>query len=565
MDNEGFGLQDLAGLVRRRAVLVGLTFLSIVLSAFIVAYSLEGLYKSSGVIIIEQREVSEKFLPGTFRDSNQEQRIERIYDEVMTRVNLAKIVEKHDLYAIDRGDGPPGSVVSELRKNFEMDFRLSSDDPRDRGSGHITGLVLSYFHPDPETARNVTRDIVNLFQERNRERRQTAYIETAAALEDESGILRNQVSELETQLAIFKSEHPGALPEDRTFNRQIIERKARDLDGLDREIRSLQERKTLLQSQIAQTELWVTRFGPDGEALPTSSERLRTLQSEYLRLLGTYSPNHPDVLRVKREIDSVSGGAVSPAFRYAVQAELNMTRNELADARRSYTTDHPDLQNLERSVAALEKQLREMPREAENLPPPNNPIYLNLEIQIQGVNNELFALRQDRTAMQQETRELDLKLQVAPEVERRYLELTRDLDLGRQQYRDSKSRLMSVQRAGILEEQELAERYVIARYPSLPFKLAFPNIPLFIVIGIFLGITIGLGTGILAEALDGSIRNTRDIRSILGMPPIVAIPEIYTAVDLKRIRFSRFMYSTTISMVVIAVAVYVRLQSTGAI
>lgn len=560
MEDDGFSLQDLAGLVRRRASLVGLVFFGILLSSFVLAYSLENLYKSTGVIVIDHSEVSDKFLPGTFRDTNPEQRIERIYEDIMTRDNLTDVIEKHSLYADRRDGGPARLVVPELRRNFELRFLLEDDDPRSKFNGDIIGFSLSFYHSSPEIARDVAQDLVALFQEGNRQRRQIAYLETEAALERESSSIRDQVSKLEEELAKFKSQHPGALPEDRNYNRQVIERRARDLDGLDREIRSLQERKTLLQSQLAQTDPWITALGPAGETLPTSSERLRTIQTEYLQKLGNYSADHPDVLRLKREIDSLSGDAVNPAFRQAVVSELNAKRMDLAAARRDYGTDHPDVRNLERAVAALDRQIADMPLGADDLPPPNNPIYLNLDIQINATDNELVALRNDRTSLQKESEELDRKIQIAPEVERRYLELTRDLDLARGQYEDTTSRLMSVRRAGVLEKEELAERYVVTQFPRLPYQPSFPNRPLFVVIGVFLGLTIGLGTGISAEALDGSIRNTRDIRTILKMPPIAAIPQISTEIDLGKMRTSRITYSTAIVIAVVATALYVHFQ-----
>lgn len=565
MDNEGIGLQDLTGLIRRRARLVGLTFLGILLLSLVAAYSLENLYQAWGTIIIERQEVSDQYLPGTFSDTNPEQRIQRIYDEVMTSANIVKIIENHELYVAEREDAAPESVVSIFRQNFEMELQLSGDDPRSRDTGEVTGVVLSFFHTDPETARNVARDVVALFQEGNRQRRQAAYLETTAALERESANLRDQVADFERELAEFKSENPGALPEDRNYNRQTVERKARDLDGLDREIRSLQERKTILQTQLAQTEPWVTTVGLSGEALPTTNEQLRAKQAEYLRLLGIYNAEHPDVRRIKREIDSLAGGTVSPAFRQAIESQLASTRLELAEARRDYSEDHPDRRNLERAVATLEAQIADMPAESADLPAPNNPSYLNLQVQLEAVNTELVALRADRRALQDETQELDRMVQLAPEVERRYLELTRDLGLARNQYEDSKSRLMSVQRAGNLQEDELAERYVVTRYPSLPFDPAFPNRPLFILIGVFLGLTTGLFVGIASEALDSTIRNTRDIRMILGMPPIAAIPEISTIDDQLTARRSALVYAASIGIVIIAAAAYALMQRSSMI
>lgn len=565
MQNEGYSLQDVTALIRRRAKLVARTFLTITLLSVVIAYSTESLYRSTGRIVIERPEVSERFLPGTYQSTNRELRIARINDEVMTRRNLAEIVEKHNLYSDLRGDDPASLVVPELRRNFGLEVLLSEDDPRQRDRAQVLGFELSFFHPDPITAQKVAQDIVEMFMRGNRQRRQLAYEETAAALTRETENLRVQVSQLEGQLADFKTEHPGALPEDRTYNRQIMERKARDLDGLDREIRSLQDRKTLLQSQLAQTDLWITAVGPDGDPLPASADRLQLLQDEYLRLLGNYSSTHPDVQRVRREIESLTSGAASPALRQALMAELAKKQSELFDARTRYGEEHPDVRLLQRSIAALEQQLAQMPADSKDLPPPNNPTYINLQLQLQGVNNELVALRLNQKQLQREISELDATLQIAPEVERRYLEITRDLSVARQQYEETIFRQMAIQRAGALEEEELADRYVITDIPSLPFTPAYPNRPLYIVIGIFLGLTFAVGFGLAAESLDGTVRSTRDIRTILEMPPIAAVPSIHTTADLRQMRLNRIVSLSTIIAIIAIVAVYVQLQITSTI
>ena len=563
MNNDGYSITELTGLIRRRTSIVVLTFLIFFLGSIVIAYSLQNLYRSTASIVIEQPEVSDRFLPGTQQQIDREQRILRIYDEVMTRDNLAQIISDHDLYTELRTNNAPESVVYELRRNVELEFLLAQDDPRIRYAGDVTGFVLSYYHTDNVKARDVARDIVDLFQTGNRQRRQVAYDDTTAALSREADNLRDQVARLEAELAEFKARHPGALPEDRNYNRQIIERKARDLDGLDREIRSLQERKTLLQSQLAQTDMWVTAVGPDGQPLPASNERLQTLQGEYLQMLGNKSVTHPDVQRARREIEALSGGTASPAFRQAVVSTLELTRVELVEARIEYGPNYPDVQNLERAVAALEQQVAAMPVVMEEMPAPTNPVYINLQLQLDGVNTEIAALREDRSGLQSDIVDLEAKVQVAPEVEREWLELTRDLGLARNQYEDIRTRQMSVQRAGVLEDEELTERYVVARRPSLTYTPAFPNRALFVIVGLFLGITFGMGVAIVAEALDGTIRSTRDIRLIMDMPPIVAIPAIATSQDIAQAKVSRMTSILAVTASVAAVIVYVVIQSGG--
>jgi uncharacterized protein involved in exopolysaccharide biosynthesis len=183
-----------------------------------------------------------------------------------------------------------------------------------------------------------------------------------------------------------------------------------------------------------------------------------------------------------------------------------------------------------------------------------------VQLQLDGVNTEIAALRQDRFGLQSEIMDIEAKVQVAPEVEREWLELTRDLGLARNQYEDIRTRQMSVQRAGVLEEEELSERYVVTRRPSLTYTPAFPNRSLFMIVGLFLGITFSIGAAIIAEALDGTIRSTRDIRIIMDMPPIAAIPAIATTEDVAKARSSRLMSFFAISVAITVVVAYALIQ-----
>ena len=215
MQEQGYSLQDVAGLMRRRSRMIGVSFASIIIASLVIAYSLDNLYRSSGTIMIERPEVSEMFLRETYQAEDREQRIARINDEVMTRQNLAGIIDEHDLYLNIRPQSEPELGIPELRENFELELFYAEDDPRVKIPGEVNGFRLSYYHPDPVTARDVARDIVDLFQEGNRQRRQQAYLETAAALKREADNLEQQVALAEKELADFKSRYPGALPEDR--------------------------------------------------------------------------------------------------------------------------------------------------------------------------------------------------------------------------------------------------------------------------------------------------------------------------------------------------------------
>lgn len=564
MRNEGYTLQDVTSLLRRRWKLMGAVCLAFVLTSAVVAWSLENVYQAGSLIAIECPEVPDPVIQSSCGEIDRAQRIQRIEDEVMTKENLASIVERYDLYREERAGGPPESGVGYLRSNVVIAPVYSEQDPRSKSLGEVVGFQLDFYGSEPETTRDVARDLTALFIEAGARRRQVALGEASGAMEREANRMRVQLREAEAALADFKQRNPGAMPEDRQFNRQQLDRKQSELEGLNSQIRDLENRQALVQSQLSQTQPYVSALGTDGEPVPGAADRLRVLQSELIRLLAVYSPDHPDVVRVRREMDSLAGSLPGISMRQALEAELAAKRTELEAAKSKYGDEHPDVQTLTRAVQNLTEQIANAP----DTPPvqaPNNPVYLQMQVQVQGYTSEVNALRAQRNNLMAQIQQLESRVAVAPEVERELLELTRDYSIAKQSYDDARSKQLAAQRSGTLAAEQLTENYEVQRPATLPYTPTFPKRSLFVIVGLFLGLTFGTGAALGAEAIDSTVRGTRDVRTLLDAPPMAAVPFIATATDRRRLRLKRFVTATAVTCVVVAVGLYVQLQRTGAI
>ena len=93
-----------------------------------------------------------------------------------------------------------------------------------------------------------------------------------------------------------------------------------------------------------------------------TAARLKALKTEYAVVSAKYSPEHPDVIRLKREIEGLEKqtGAVS-SERQEQAKKLSQLRGELAVAREKYSADHPDVISLTRQIEAMEASLKELP------------------------------------------------------------------------------------------------------------------------------------------------------------------------------------------------------------
>ena len=94
--------------------------------------------------------------------------------------------------------------------------------------------------------------------------------------------------------------------------------------------------------------------------------------------------------------------------------------------------------------------------------------------------------------------------------------------------------------------------------PLPPEKPISPNRFLILALGFVLSLAAGLGAAMLRDSLDASVRGVQDIRLLLSVPPLVAIPVIATQAEQRRhrrvVRYS--WQGIIVSLMVLAAAVH---------
>src|SRR5437899_5748621 len=86
---------------------------------------------------------------------------------------------------------------------------------------------------------------------------------------------------------------------------QLRDRADSEIKDLDREISSLDERKFYLEGQLAQMKPNPPLISAAGDRILDSDERLKALQAQYASLSGVYSGSHPDIVKMRREIEAL--------------------------------------------------------------------------------------------------------------------------------------------------------------------------------------------------------------------------------------------------------------------
>ncbi len=516
-------LSDYLAILRRRRRQILRVAGAIFAIAVILAVVLPPVYRSTAKLLIEQ-EVPQDMVPSTVTGYIN-QRIKVIETRVLTPDNLTKVAEKLDLYPDERKASDKREVANRMRNNIKVEtVNANVTDPRSGASLMATvAFNVSYDASSPEMAQKVAQELATLFIEENRALRTAKARGASGFLNEEEERLSKHIAELESKLAAYKSKNQGRLPELMNLNMQMFDRTQRELEEAERQIYTLEERKVELQSQLALVDPH-TGNSPGG--------RLRELQGEYLAAISRYSPEHPDVIRLKREIESLKQQTGATNDRGALEAEYKRASADLAAAREKYSDDHPDVVKLKKTVASLEAKLKRATAGPTGFSMrPDNPAYVTLQTQLDTVDLNLKAMQEQRDRAKQRMAEYEARVTETPKVEQEGLALQRDYDAAMKKYREIKQNSMGAQLALELEKEQRGERYSILESAELPDHPERPNRRAFILLGLVLGLGTGIGYGSLAEYMDRTVRGPRAVITVLREPPLAAIPYIPNGID----------------------------------
>lgn len=527
--------KDFQAIFRRRARLF-VTIAGALLTIGIgIAFGLPPVYQSQGLILVEQQEVPEHLVRSTVTGYADE-RLRMITQRVMTRDILVSLIDKYNLYP-DLVDEGLDERVRAMREDILVDTVQSDMLLREISRAETTiAFTVAFSYRDPGLTRDLANELVQLYLNENRRVREELAAETTAFLSRQATALGEEIAVKERQLAEFKREHAGALPELSDLNLQLLDRTEREVEATEREIRSLREKVTLLESELAQLSPYSVVFNQAGDPVLSAEDRLKVLQRQYLQLSAIYSPDHPEVRKARREMDGLSAQTGMPALSPAMlQAELEANRTELAALRERYSADHPDIVRLERSVANLEANIAAMPATpAVRAPtaPPDNPVYIQKQVQLQGAQIELRAAVAKSRDLAAKMTQFEDRLMRTPEVEREFRDLSRGYDELVTEYANIQAKQREAQLALSLESQAMGERFTLLEPPLLPRFPASPNRVAVLFLSFVLAFAGGIIVLALVESSDTLVRGSRDVVDFIGAPPLAVVPFIANTADL---------------------------------
>ncbi len=524
----GRSLRDYLGILQRRLKLILVVFAVLSLLGAVVAFTLPAVYRSTATILIKEQEIPQEFVRSTVT-SLADERIQVISQQVMTRATLLELVDRYGLYGNARQRETSEEILDRMRRDIKLTL-IGAENANRQGGKSTIAFSLAYDSEVAANAQKIVNELVTLYLNENVKNRQRKAAETTSFLDEELVRVTQRISDLEQKLADFKQRNQGRTPDLGSSNLFASERVASDVQRLEREITFIEERKLQLESQLADTKPAAPVLSGGG-AILEPEDRLKVLQLQLTTLTGSLSDDHPDVKRVRREIAKLKVETGLQGDATDRDAKLQELKAQLSVLRQKYSDDHPDVQRLKRTLGVIEQAVKageaadgssdtlRKPRK------PDNPAFLTLKAQIEAVTAQLASMRNEREEMRLRARLLDSRVSVTPEIEREYLEITRDLDSSRVRFRELREKQMQAQLSEQLERDRKAERFTLIEPPIYPERPNRPNRVMILMLGLVLGLLGGVGAAALREALDQTVHSARDVMRTLQVPVLAMLPK----------------------------------------
>jgi uncharacterized protein involved in exopolysaccharide biosynthesis len=300
-------------------------------------------FYAEATVVIDRQQVSERIVEPTI-DADALDRIGAMAAQVLSRARLAALIEEHDLYAEARRTRPLEEIVAWVRSDVTIE---QAQDLAGGRAGRQSAQVYAVgFEADrAATAAAVANALADHFVQVSIENQHRQHHLATEFLRRELAAAEQELREQNRQIADFKREYRGMLPDEERTN---LARLA-----------LLQQQRQSLALQIAETEARVVTLSSAEDNSPGA--RLLALRAELVQQRSLRTDRHPDVISLKAQIEALEAelgedGAdpASPgSLMQASEGQLSLLRAQLAQT--------------EDELEALDARIEQMPAVQEQL------------------------------------------------------------------------------------------------------------------------------------------------------------------------------------------------------
>jgi len=480
-DERTLSMHELWTMAYRRRRLILLPFFFGWAAIWSLGWILPASYKSETVILVEHQKVPEQYVvPNVAVDL--QSRLQTMTQEILSRTRLQHIIEQFNLYPKERARLGPDQLVDAMRKDVVIDLVQTQGDHSD-----VSAFKVTYSASSPRLAQQVTSELTSLFIDANLQARQQQSEGTTQFLETQLNEARKNLEQQEAKLREYKNQFMGELPEQLQSNVQILSGLQAQLLAANESLHQAEQQKTYLEALQSHYRSLKSTVGPEGSNPDSNEAELARLKAQLADYSSRYTPNHPDVVHLKEQIQKLES-----------MQETAQAKNPKGDP------DHPTTFGQLQAMTPM----------------------LQVESQLKANEVEIQNRQREVKELQSRVEGYQSRLNLTPLREQQLADVTRDHEQALKNYESLQSKELQSSLATNLEKRQEGERFTVIDPPTLPQKPYWPDRLRFGLYGLIVGLVLGISAAALTEIVQDRIRGEKELAEIFALPVLSGIPEI---------------------------------------
>jgi polysaccharide chain length determinant protein (PEP-CTERM system associated) len=523
--------EDIIRIVQKRIWFLVVPIFVATFVALLISRSKPDLFTSETLVQVLGQRVPEGYVRSTVT-STVDERLKTITEVIKSRSQLEQVINEFNLYPRERLEQPMEEVVEAMRAAVSVEPAAGAPGRRPM-PGQVTAFKVSFTYEDKGPALSVTQRLTDLLIAENTRMRSNSAEKTSEFLQGQLADAARQLKEQEQKLEAFRLRHVGRLPNQLESNMQAVQTTQMERQSVVESLARDRDRKMILErlynEASAESVAVVTPTvaapsapgqGADPNALPTAAtaqQQLALAKARLAQLELRLKPEHPDVIRARRQVADLGKQAEAEA------REDDTRRQAQSTAAASATPTQPS--PAARAITPEEQNRRARLREQ--------------RAEIDSLNRQIAFKEEQERQLSARIADYRSRIESIPGIESEWVELTRDYDTMQQSYRTLLAKSEESKVAANLELQQIGEQFRVLDPPRVSDQAASSKRLQVNIGGFAIGLLLGLGMIGFLEFRDTSFRTESDVLGALALPVLAAVPFAPNAADVAAARRRR--------------------------
>jgi polysaccharide chain length determinant protein (PEP-CTERM system associated) len=460
--------------------------------------SLPDVYQSSARVYVDTRSVLAPMLRGLALQSNPEQEVAMMVRMLLTRPNLEIIARESDLDITTTNDEQYQNLITSLGRNIKL-----------RKAGRSNLYTISYSHRDPDMARTVVQETLELFVEGTKGNNRKESDSANKFIDEQIDEYETRLLNAEQRLVNYKIKYATLLPRQGSFLNNYSAA-SKQLEQTRLTIKETEQKITSLSGQIntkqPQTPDSSVRSFDDTSSLTTRYDsRIRNLEGKLDQLMLKYTELHPDVIETNNLLDSLT----------------TARKQEIAE------------------FLAASKGKR---------PGQVGSIANELELEVRRLESQVASLRVRESDFSKKVVEFKQQMDFVPQVQAERTAMDRDYNITRKKYEGLLNRRESSDLARKADISSDGVQFRMLDAPRVPKNPSGSDRPLKYTMVLAFSFAAGLGLAFLISQLNPVLIRASQLTALTSYPVLGGVSHLNKKhiLKLKRSRLLVFLLSSSI-------------------